>query len=66
MFPEGILFDFKKDTYRTTRVNSIFSLISRLSLCFNENKNGTNQNKFDLSRLVPGVGIEPTLVRTRV
>lgn len=64
MFPEGILFDFKNDTYRTIRVNSIFSLISRLSLCFNENKNGTNQNKFDLSRLVPGMGLEPTRLLT--
>ncbi len=61
MFPEGILFDFKKDTYRTTRVNSIFSLINRLSLCFDENKNGTSLNMFDLSRSVPRVGIEPTL-----
>ena len=32
LFPEGILFDFKNDTYRTIRVNSFFSLISSLSI----------------------------------
>ncbi len=66
VFPEGILFDFKKDSYRTTRVNAVFDLIPSFSNNLKDKKNGTDQNKVDLSRLVPEVGIEPTLRRTRV
>ena len=64
MFPEGILFDFKNDTYRTTRVNSIFTLINSSSDALNGNKNGTSQNEFNLSRLVLGMGVEPTRLST--
>lgn len=28
VFPEGILYDYENDIYRTTRVNTLFSLIS--------------------------------------
>ena len=60
MFPEGILFDFKNDTYRTTRVNSIFALINSVSTVLGENKNRTEPNNFDLSCLVAGARLELT------
>ena len=69
VFPEGILFDFKNDTYRTTRVNSIFALINSLSDVLNGNKNGASQNEFNLSRFVPGMGVTSffsTLVKVNI
>ena len=59
VFPDGILYDFKNDNYRTTRVNSIFSVIPSLSIINNDKKNGSNTDFSDYSRLVPEAGIEP-------
>ncbi len=61
VFPDGILFDYKNDRYRTPRINSFFKLIDSLSNDFGSNKNGTRSNKKDVSRVVLEVGIEPTL-----
>ncbi len=63
VFPKGIPYNQKKLTYRTVRVSSLFlptqNPLVQLELAKKEN--GTNSNKLNLSRLVPKVGIEPTL-----
>ena len=61
VFPEGIIFDYQNDCYRTKRVNSLFAVIPSLSNNFNPNKNGTTPKNKELSRQVLKVGIEPTL-----
>jgi hypothetical protein len=38
VFPEGIIFDYQNDRYRTKRVNSLFAIIPSLSNNFNSNK----------------------------
>ena len=60
LFPEGIEYNFKNNTYRTKRINSIFSVIPSLSKEYEQKKNGTNSNKLNLSHLVAGAGLEPT------
>ncbi|MFC4632971.1 recombinase family protein [Dokdonia ponticola] len=60
LFPEGILFDHKNDRYRTIRVNSIFSAIPTITGNMSGNENGTPSKKMKVSRLVPGMGLEPT------
>lgn len=64
VFPEGILYDFKNDAYRTIRVNSIFSLIGCISKQLSENKNGTSLADFDLSHFVPEMRLELTRLLT--
>ena len=59
MFPEGMLYDIKKDCYLTPRVNSIFEVISSISTITIKNKNEINSKKSNLSRLVAGAGLEP-------
>lgn len=59
LFPEGILFDFKNDTYRTARVNSIFSLISYLSIYFRDNEKRGNPSYLNSPALVGPAGLEP-------
>ncbi len=59
VFPDGILFDYKNDRYRTPRINSFFKIIDSLSNDFGSNKNGTRSNKKDVSRLVLKTGLEP-------
>ena len=59
-FPDGILYDFENDNYRTTRVNSIYKVIPSLS---NEKRAIKNGNKVDLllhSRVVARGGLEPS------
>ncbi|GGX12736.1 serine type site-specific recombinase [Aquimarina muelleri] len=60
VFPEGILFDYENDCYRTQRINSLFGIIPSLSNNFDKNKNGITPKNKELSRLVLKVGIEPT------
>lgn len=43
VFPEGIRYDIKNDTYRTNRVNSLFSLIPQLVGGAGERKTGLTQ-----------------------
>ena len=40
VFPDGILYDFKNDDYRTTKINPIFSLIPSLSVKNKHEKTG--------------------------
>ena len=57
VFPEGIRYNRQKDSYRTFRVNSIFTSILLLQKDTEENKNGTNANNKHLSHLVAGTGL---------
>jgi DNA invertase Pin-like site-specific DNA recombinase len=59
VFPEGILFDYKNDIYRTIRVNSVFNLIPSFSSSLKGKKKGTNSKKMNLSRSVLEMGLEP-------
>ncbi len=59
VFPEGILFDYENDRYRTQRINSLFGIIPSLSSDFNPNKNGTTPKNKELSRQVLKAGLEP-------
>lgn len=58
LFPRGLGYDAKNDTYRTTEVNLIFSLIAYLSKDWKKNKNGTSQNLIEKSRSVPRKRLE--------
>ena len=59
IFPDGILFDFKNDDYRTLRVNQIFDVIGSLSR-FNNGDLAKQKTGFPKkSRSVPRTGFEP-------
>ncbi len=59
VFPEGILFDYENDCYRTLRVNSLFMLIPSISKNTSENKKGKDPISNDLSLSVLKAGLEP-------
>ena len=59
VFPEGIRYDHKNHRYRATRVNMMFARIPLLEEGLAKKKNGTSSNLKNLSRLVPGAGLEP-------
>ena len=63
VFPEGIRYNHQKHCYRTSRVNTIFSLMPLIAMDTAKKANGTSSNFKNLSRIVPRVGIEPTLQR---
>jgi len=52
LFPDGVLYDPVNHSYLTKKVNSYFGLINSISTSYDENKNGINQSKVDLSHLV--------------
>ena len=56
VFPEGILYNREKDTYRTFRVNTIFKLIPMIADEIRKKENGTNSNFKNLSRFVLSSG----------
>src|SRR5690606_6698180 len=64
IFPEKLEFDGIR--YRTTRMNSVVDYIFQINNELLKNKNRKNDLKNHFSCLVPEVGIEPTLRRTRV
>ena len=59
VFPEGVVYDKEKDSYRTPKTNAVFQLISSLSAENMGNKKGQTSTKTDLSCLVAGTGLEP-------
>lgn len=64
VFPEGIRYDLKNDVYRTDRINYLFlgnALVERES---SKKENGTSSKNLNLSRFVPGKGVEPSRPRT--
>ena len=54
VFPDWILYGFKKNDYRTTRINSIFSVITSLLVIKKHKKTGIKTDFSDYSRLVQG------------
>ena len=59
VFPEGILYNREKDTYRTLRVNTIFKVIPMIAEEIRGKENGTTSKIKKLSRLVLKAGLEP-------
>jgi hypothetical protein len=57
IYPEKLVFDGFH--YRTARLNEAVELIYKLGEGFRENENGQTESDFDLSTVVPGIGIEP-------
>lgn len=66
LFPEGLRYSIKNREYLTSKIGLLFELTSSFSNNYELKKNGTYQEKHDKSHLVPGVGIEPTHLSTRV
>jgi len=62
VFPEGILYNKKKDESRTIRINSIFSAIARLARGLEEKKNGLNKISLEKSALVDRTGQKSNLL----
>jgi hypothetical protein len=62
IFPEAIEYDRKTDQYRNLRVNSFFSYIPVITKDVDNKKTRRFRVKTKNSGLVPGVGIEPTLL----
>ena len=58
IFPEKFTFE-KKNKARTTSIDGEIALILNYNGRFDENKNGTNENKSRLSHLVIPLGLEP-------
>ena len=61
VFPDGIHYNRKNDDYRTTRVNSIFDLTSRISGSCKGIKKGISDLGSQKSPSVPKEGVEPSL-----
>jgi site-specific DNA recombinase len=58
IFPEGFYYNKKIGRPRTTKMNSVFTLIAHLKGNTEENKNGTSEVIFKNSGLVVSTGIE--------
>ncbi|MFT2010830.1 recombinase family protein [Pontibacter sp. 13R65] len=61
VFPEGVQYDREKEAYRTTRVNSFFSLASEISQKMGQKERGKSSCETNFSLLVVRRGIEPLL-----
>lgn len=59
LFPEGIVFDKKLDTFRTHNVNVVLELIAELSGNCNKKETGQLDEKSNQSRSVEREGFEP-------
>ena len=66
LFPEGFNYSIKNRDYRTSKVNSLFTLTSSFKEGCSSKKQKTHYLKSSESSIVPRVGIEPTHFRTRV
>ena len=59
VFPSGIVIDPKKRQYRTSEINSVFSIIASISKDSEEDIKEKVSISTDLSSLVAGTGLEP-------
>jgi site-specific DNA recombinase len=66
LFPEGLQYSMKKREYLTSNTGVLFNLTNCISDIYGYKKKKTYQENPDKSHLVPGVGIEPTHLSTRV
>ena len=62
LFPEGIYYNHKNHSFRTTKINSVFSCISHIQGNTTQNKKETNQLKNDLSPSAEREGFEPPVL----
>lgn len=62
IFPEGIYYNRENGAFRTTKMNSVFSLIASLSSNSGENKIGQNGVNSALSYSVNRIGFEPMTI----
>lgn len=58
IFPEGIYYNHKKDTVRTEKVNSVFSLIAQMTCILDKKETRQNNDELDLSGFVELRGVE--------
>ena len=66
LFPEGLQYSMKNREYLTSNTGILFNLTSCISNIYDVKMKKTYQENPDKSHLVPGVGIEPTHLSTRV
>ena len=66
LFPEGLRYSLKNREYLTSKTSPLFELTSSFSDNYELENKKTYQEKLDKSHTVPGVGIEPTHLSTRV
>lgn len=59
IFPEGVLYNHKNQSFRTTKVNEVFYHIASLSSDTGGNEKGQTNTKVDLSYQVGKTGFEP-------
>jgi len=59
VFPEGISYNREKDSFRTLRVNSVFSCIASLAQVSGQNKNGKINRVINFPAWVEAHGFEP-------
>ncbi|MDB5223931.1 MAG: putative bacteriophage resolvase/recombinase [Chitinophagaceae bacterium] len=58
MFPEGVTYDFKNDSYRTCKVNSVFTVIAGQARLLEEQKSGLSPYYDEKSASVSGSRLE--------
>ena len=66
LFPEGLQYSLKNKEYLTSKTGALFELTNCFSNIYVDKIKKTYQENPDKSHLVPGVGIEPTHLSTRV
>ncbi len=59
VFPEGLLYNRKKDECRTPRINSVFLYMSELARVLQKSKSGDTQEKLNIPAFVESIGVEP-------
>ena len=60
MFPNGLVYDRKKDDYRTENLNEVVSCFALLSECLGNEKSRLTMDEIVKSASVAGAGFEPT------
>ncbi len=58
VFPEGVVYDFKNEAFRTEKANEIFRCIAQLNSVSSENENGQTSNETGLSNSVGAARFE--------
>ena len=59
IFPDGVIYDRKKEAFRTEKVNEVFRCIAVLNSSSGENETGQTSNETNLSCSVGKTGFEP-------
>jgi hypothetical protein len=59
LFPDGLVYDSKKDKYLTAKVNEVIDVIINESKSYKNKKSRTSEKTSKKSGLVPRAGVEP-------